>query len=203
MTRPRGECDGDTGLADPEPVLRVLQLRGALPVLAKARPTEGHRDVVVAVHVTKGAYGPAELGGLSGALAVQTPGAMADGDWSAAMYLDERATPEQRAGLEAILSGQAGGPLARLAPLIATRLASHGQCAALLPAVARRGRGATGPGRGSREGQEEFMASGRSVALAGEAITASRSAAPAPSSRPGRARGGHHRGRSSPPGTAR
>jgi hypothetical protein len=89
---------------------------------AKARPTEGHCDVVVAVHVMEGAYGSAELGGLSAALAVQTPGAMADGDWSVAVYLDERAMPEQRAGLEAILSGQAGGPLARLAPLIATRL---------------------------------------------------------------------------------
>jgi len=53
---------------------------------AKARPTEGHCDVVVAVHVMEGAYGCAELGGLSAALAVQTPGAMADGDWSVAMY---------------------------------------------------------------------------------------------------------------------
>src|SRR3989304_6968591 len=35
---------------------------------------------------------------------------------------DARATPDQRAALESIFSGQAGGPLARLAALTGTRL---------------------------------------------------------------------------------
>ena len=88
---------------------------------AQARPTEGHCDVVVAVHVERGVYGSADLSGLGAALAVYTPGVMAEGNWSVAIYVDERGAAAQRAGLEAILSGQAGGPLSRLAPLIATR----------------------------------------------------------------------------------
>ncbi len=89
---------------------------------ATARPTEGHCDVVLAVHVKEGTYGATGLDGLNAALAVYTPGAMAEGGWTVAPYVDERGTPEQRKGLEVVLSGLAGGPLSRLAPLMATRL---------------------------------------------------------------------------------
>jgi hypothetical protein len=88
---------------------------------AQARPTEGHCDVVVAVHVNTGAFGETDLRGLRAALAVYTPGIMAEGNWSAGIYVDERGTAEQRGGLEAILSGSAGGPISRLAPLITRR----------------------------------------------------------------------------------
>ncbi len=89
---------------------------------AQARPTEGHCDVVVAVGVTRGSYGGTDLSGLKSVLAIYTPGPMAAGNWTVATYVEERATVEQRAALEAILSGGAGGPLARFAPLFATRL---------------------------------------------------------------------------------
>jgi hypothetical protein len=89
---------------------------------AQARPTEGHCDVVVAVHVGAGVHGATDLAGLNVALAVYTPGVMADGNWSMAIYTDERGTAEQRAALEAIVSGTAGGPISRLAPLITQRL---------------------------------------------------------------------------------
>jgi hypothetical protein len=89
---------------------------------AQARPTEGHCDVVLAVRVDRGDYGGADLSGLAVALAAYTPGVMAEGNWTVAGYVDERGSAAQRAGLEAIASGLAGGPLARLAPLIATRL---------------------------------------------------------------------------------
>jgi hypothetical protein len=89
---------------------------------AQARPTEGHCDVVLAVRVDRGDYGGTDLGGLAVALAAYTPGVMAEGNWTVAAYVDERGSAAQRAGLEAVASGLAGGPLARLAPLIATRL---------------------------------------------------------------------------------
>ena len=40
---------------------------------------------------------------------VHTPGNMAAKDWTAVLYLDERADPTQREALTAIFSGQAGG----------------------------------------------------------------------------------------------
>lgn len=89
---------------------------------AKARPTEGHCDVVVAFDVKTGAYGATDLGGTRAVLVIYTPGVMADGGWTVGTYVEEQATAEQRAALEAIVSGQAGGPLARLAPLMAIRL---------------------------------------------------------------------------------
>lgn len=89
---------------------------------AQARPTEGHCDVMVAIHVERGWYGETPLDDLNAVLIVYTPGIMAQGGWTVASYVDERATPAQRLALEAICSGQAGGPLGRFAPLIARRL---------------------------------------------------------------------------------
>src|SRR3990172_11116849 len=94
---------------------------------AKAWPTEGHCDVVVAFDVRQGVYGDTDLAGTRAVLAIYTPGAMADGGWTVATYVDERATPAQRTALEAILSGRSGGPPTRLAappptPLLARPL---------------------------------------------------------------------------------
>ncbi|MBI4588838.1 MAG: DUF1326 domain-containing protein [Candidatus Rokubacteria bacterium] len=89
---------------------------------AQGRPTEGHCDVVVAVHVDSGRFGDTPLDGLNAVLVVYTPGVMAQGDWTVACYVDERASGAQRQGLEAVCSGQAGGPLGRFAPLIARRM---------------------------------------------------------------------------------
>jgi hypothetical protein len=47
---------------------------------------------------------------------------MADGNLSAAAYIDERADDRQTAALGAIFTGAEGGPMAAFAPLIATQL---------------------------------------------------------------------------------
>jgi len=47
---------------------------------------------------------------------------MAEGNWAAAVYLDERADDRQRDALQTIFTGAAGGPLGGLAPLISTVL---------------------------------------------------------------------------------
>jgi hypothetical protein len=51
-------------------------------------------------------------------LAVDSPKVMTDGGWRVALYLDERATPQQAEALQAIFSGAAGGHFGALAPLI-------------------------------------------------------------------------------------
>ncbi len=89
---------------------------------AQARPTEGHCDVVIAIRVESGHFGPTPLDGLNAVLVVYTPGVMAKGGWTVACYVDAQGDVAQRHGLEAICAGQAGGPLGRFAPLIATRL---------------------------------------------------------------------------------
>lgn len=86
---------------------------------AAARPTEGHCDVPMIFQIQSGQYGPTSLAGTHAAMVIFTPGA---GNWTVGTYVDERATAPQRAGLEAIFTGQAGGVLGAIAALVTTRL---------------------------------------------------------------------------------
>ncbi len=44
-----------------------------------------------------------------------TPGAMGEGNWTAAAYIDQRANDQQTAALGAIFGGAEGGPMAAFA----------------------------------------------------------------------------------------
>lgn len=85
-------------------------------------PTQGVCDVALLFHIEKGSYDQVSLDGLSVALAAHAPGPMANGNWSVAAYIDERADDSQTAALGAIFTGAEGGPMAAFAPLIATNL---------------------------------------------------------------------------------
>ena len=75
-------------------------------------------DVMFAWHVRTGEKDGVDLSGLNAVMAVHTPKQMTDGGWKVALYLDDRATPEQSEAMGAVFSGGAGGHLAALAPLI-------------------------------------------------------------------------------------
>lgn len=87
-----------------------------------ARPTEGTCDVPLVFRIDSGRYGAVPLDGLAVALAVHTPGPMGEGNWTVGLYLDERGTDEQRAALEAIFAGEAGGAMARIKAATSERL---------------------------------------------------------------------------------
>jgi len=89
---------------------------------AQARPTEGHCDVVLGFHIDKGNYGGVDLSGLNAAMAVVTPGPMAQGGGTFALYLDKSANAEQHAALEAIFGGSAGGAPAVMGLMVSKRL---------------------------------------------------------------------------------
>ncbi len=76
-------------------------------------PTEGHCDVALAFHIEEGDLDGVSLAGLNFIACNFTPGPMAAGGWTSAMYIDERADDAQRAALERILSGDMGGPAER------------------------------------------------------------------------------------------
>ena len=83
-----------------------------------AQPSKGSCTVALAFHIEQGRYEQLVLDDLSFVIAAQSPEAMGKGDWIAGLIIDERATPEQQQALTTIASGQAGGPMAALAPLI-------------------------------------------------------------------------------------
>jgi len=87
-----------------------------------ARPSRGVCDVALIFHIDKGNYGDVALDGLNVSVIVHTPGPMADGNWTAAAYIDEQADDQQTAALGAIFTGVEGGPMAAFAPLISTQL---------------------------------------------------------------------------------
>lgn len=86
----------------------------ACPCVFLSPPTEGECTVLLAWHVDKGRFGEVPLDGLNVALAVHSPGHMAEVKWKAALYLDERATAEQKQALTQVFAGQAGGHPGRI-----------------------------------------------------------------------------------------
>jgi len=72
-------------------------------------PTEGQCKTWLGIRIDEGKWGRAKLGGLNVAMIIDIPGKMAEGDWKAAVYIDDRATEAQAKGLEAIFTGRARG----------------------------------------------------------------------------------------------
>src|SRR5436190_910258 len=66
-----------------------------------SRPTEGVCDVPLIFHIESGRYGGIVLDDLNVALAIHTPGPMAEGNWSVAAYIDQRADDKQTEALGA------------------------------------------------------------------------------------------------------
>lgn len=87
-----------------------------------AMPDNGYCNVILVFHVDEGRYGEVDLAGLNVIMAARTTGPMGEGNWTAAVYLDERASPQQQESLGAIFGGAAGGAPSALAPLIGQHL---------------------------------------------------------------------------------
>ena len=83
-----------------------------------AAPTKGTCHFALVFHIDRGHHAKLALDGLHFAVLGYTPASMGAGDWSVGVILDERADSAQRDALTAIASGQAGGPMAALAPLL-------------------------------------------------------------------------------------
>lgn len=87
----------------------------ACPCVFLSPPTEEDCTALVGWHIDHGDFEGTSLDGLNVALAVFSPGHMAQVQWQVALYLDDRATEAQSQALATIFSGQAGGHPARLA----------------------------------------------------------------------------------------
>jgi hypothetical protein len=95
------------------------------PCIFLAPATEDACDVLFAWHIRRGEMDDVGLDDLNVAMAVHSPKVMTEGGWMAALDVDERADPGQTKALAGIFSGQAGGHLANIAPLIGTVTGVH------------------------------------------------------------------------------
>jgi hypothetical protein len=83
-----------------------------------ATPTQGFCDVGLVFHINEGRAGDVSLDDLNFVVVASTPGVMGEGNWKVGVIIDERATEQQAQALTGIASGQAGGPMANLGPLL-------------------------------------------------------------------------------------
>ena len=74
--------------------------------------------VALAFHINTGSSDGVDLSGLNVCMLADTPALMTEGNWKAALLVDDKASQEQTDAIMAIFGGQAGGPLADVAPLI-------------------------------------------------------------------------------------
>lgn len=88
-------------------------------------PDGGTCDAFIAYHVDRGQIRGLDVSGLSLVLVNQIPGNVLAGNWRVALYVDDRATPEQREALLDAFGGKLGGTPADLAALIGEIVAVH------------------------------------------------------------------------------
>jgi hypothetical protein len=82
------------------------------------KPTEGDCKAALAMKIDKGEKDGVKLDGLSFVVLLHSPRAMADGNITVGLIVDDSATEQQTEAIGAIASGAAGGPMANLAPLV-------------------------------------------------------------------------------------
>ncbi|HEY7603325.1 MAG TPA: DUF1326 domain-containing protein [Gaiellaceae bacterium] len=59
-----------------------------------------------------------DVSGLKAAFIIDTPKVMTEGNWKLGVFIDDQATDEQAEKLTSVFTGQLGGPMAALGPLV-------------------------------------------------------------------------------------
>lgn len=83
-----------------------------------ASPSEGDCKAAIAMRIDRGDKDGVKLDGLAFIVMLHSPKAMAEGDITVGLIVDERASDAQVEAISAIATGAAGGPMAALGPLV-------------------------------------------------------------------------------------
>jgi hypothetical protein len=75
-------------------------------------------NAVLAWHIDAGRVDEIDVSDRSVVLLLDTPKQMSEGNWRIGMFMDDRASDEQAEKLGAIFSGQMGGPMGNVVPLV-------------------------------------------------------------------------------------
>ncbi len=80
--------------------------------------TNDYCRATLAFDIRQGEVDGTDVGGRRVVAIFEAPKVMTEGNWQLGMYVDDQATDEQFDKLVKVFSGQIGGPMAALAPLI-------------------------------------------------------------------------------------
>jgi hypothetical protein len=78
--------------------------------------------VTLVFNIREGDVDGTDIDGLKVALVADTPKVMTEGNWKLGVFVDEQATEDQVEKLVGVFSGELGGPMAALAPLVGEML---------------------------------------------------------------------------------
>ena len=78
--------------------------------------------VTLVFNITAGEVEGTDISGLKVAAIAETPKVMTDGNWRLGVFIDDQASDEQAEKLIGVFSGQLGGPMAALGPLVGENL---------------------------------------------------------------------------------
>ena len=81
-------------------------------------PTEGYCQTWAGFRIDQGHYGETDLSGINLGLVMEIPGYMSRGNWTAGIFLDERASIYAEKAIGKIFSGKAGGTTGLLSILV-------------------------------------------------------------------------------------
>ena len=101
-------------------LLEVCNCNVLCPCWIGEDPDNGTCDTIVAWRVDKGTVDGVDVGGNTIAAVAHVPGNILAGNWTAAIFVDDKASKAQEEALLKVYTGQAGGPVADLAKLIGT-----------------------------------------------------------------------------------
>jgi len=78
----------------------------------------GTCDTVLAYHIDKGKIDGTDVSGLTIGLLAHIPGNILQGNWRMAVFVDDKASPQQQEAMLSAWTGKLGGPLADMAKLV-------------------------------------------------------------------------------------
>jgi hypothetical protein len=81
--------------------------------------------VALAFHIGAGQVDGLDVSGLNVAVVADTPALMSDGGWRLGLFMDASASPQQAEALGGVFSGQLGGPMEGLGPLVGEMLGTE------------------------------------------------------------------------------
>lgn len=99
-------------------LLEVCTCKVICPCWVGADPDGGICDGLLGWHVDKGNVEGKDVSGRTLVMLCHIPGNILKGNWTVRIYVDDKATPEQRDALLDVWTGKLGGPVADLAKLV-------------------------------------------------------------------------------------
>ncbi len=99
-------------------LLEVCTCKVLCPCWIGEDPDNGTCDGTLAWKVEKGDINGVDVSGLTICVLAHIPGNILEGNWRAVVYVDDRASPEQKQALLDVWTGKLGGPIADLVQLI-------------------------------------------------------------------------------------